>query len=82
MDNSPGIIVEGLDVIAVIKLIGRKNRRFIAMSLKRLEEIIPKDSQEYVQIRKLILDLMNNYTRAALKIIFGDIEHIINNVKS
>lgn len=80
MDNTQGpdrdVIIQGLDLLEVIGFIAKKNRRYQAMSLQDLEEIIPKDSEEFRKIRKLFLDGYNDYTRAILRIIFGDIEFL------
>ncbi len=74
-----GHIVQGLDVFDIVGFIDKKLNRFLAIALNELEEIfeaagISKDSQEFQLVRKLILDLLNEYTRSVLRIIFGDIE--------
>ena len=76
MDRQREVIVQGLDLTEVIGFINRKNKRYQAMSLQELETIISKDSEEFSQIRKLFLDGFNDYTRAILRIIFGDIEYL------
>ena len=82
MDEDKGLdghIVQGLDPIDILKFIAKKQARFLAISLNELEEIfdaagISRDSQEFQYTRKLILDLVNEYTRSILRLIFGDIE--------
>ena len=74
-----GHIVQGLDVLDILGFVNKKQARFLAISLNELEEIfdaakISKNSQEFRLVRKLILDLVNEYTRSILRIIFGDIE--------
>ena len=74
-----GHIVQGLDVYDIVGFVDKKQKRFLAISLNELEEIfdtagISRNSQEFQLIRKLILDLVNEYTRSILRVIFGDIE--------
>jgi len=52
----------------------KKNGRYIATMLARLEEILPHDSKEFQEARKIVLDGMNDFTRAILIEIFGNIE--------
>ena len=68
MDNK---IIEGLDVIDIVRLIDKKSRSFQAIILQEVEGIIQKDSQEFPKVRKVILDNMNEYTRSILRAIFG-----------
>jgi hypothetical protein len=75
-ERDRGVVIQGLDLMEVINFIGKKNKRYQAMSLQELELIIPKDSEEFKKIRKLFLDGYNDYTRAILRIIFGDIEYL------
>ncbi|KKM85465.1 hypothetical protein LCGC14_1288830, partial [marine sediment metagenome] len=76
------VVIQGLDVLDVVKFIGKKNKRFQAILLKELEEYFPIDiktrrrSDDFYLIRKLFLDGFNNYTRSVLRIIFGDIERL------
>ena len=70
------LIIQGLDILDVIGFISRKNRRFQAVTLQEIENILPKNSKEFKVIRKIVLDNYNDYTRSILRIIFGDIEHL------
>ena len=75
-----GHIVQGLDPIEILKFMNKKKKRYLAIGLNELEEIfdalgIPRDSKEFHLIRKLILDLVNEYNRSIMVLIFGDIEH-------
>lgn len=76
------VVIQGLDVIDVIKFIGKKNKKFQAILLGELEDYFPIDpitrkrSDEFFLIRKLFLDGFNNYTRSVLRVIFGDIEDL------
>lgn len=79
--GTEGVVIQGLDVIDVLKFIDKKQKRFLAISLNELEDIfeaagIGRDSDEFQLVRKLILDLVNEYTRSILRVIFGDIEHL------
>jgi len=69
-------IVIGMDVIEVINFISRKNKQDIAKALQELEVILPKDSEEYVLVRKLFLNYFNDYKRSICRAIFGtDLEY-------
>lgn len=70
----PEVIIEGLDVIDVVRYITRKKDKFLAIALAELEETMEKESNEYKFIRKVFLDAFNDYTRSILRTIFGDIE--------
>lgn len=67
-----GRIITGLDLLDIIGFIGRKNKSYQAILLSDIEEILGKDTKEFSQIRKLILDGFNNYTRSVLRVIFGN----------
>lgn len=66
-----GEIIQGLDLLDVVNFINKKSKTFQAIFLQDLEEIIPKDSESFIAIRKLFLDSFNNYTRSVFNIIFG-----------
>ena len=69
-------IFQEVDVIALIKIIGKKNKISQAKILQKLEKSIP-DPEEYKEVRKFVLDELNNLTRAFVKATFGDIEFLI-----
>ena len=71
-------IIQGVDILDTLHFIAKKNKRFQAGFLKDLEEILDPKSSEYKLIRKLYLDAQNTYTRSILRIIFGDVEDLIN----
>jgi hypothetical protein len=73
-----GKVVQELDVLDVIKNIGKKNKRLQAILLQEVEKLVDKDSPEFEALRKAILDETNNYTRSVIRVIFGDIEYLIN----
>jgi hypothetical protein len=79
--GTEGVVIQGLDVLDVLGFVNKKKQRFLAISLNDLEEIfeakgMDRNSEEFQLVRKLILDLVNEYTRSVLRVIFGDIEHL------
>jgi hypothetical protein len=74
---SGNITIEGLDLLDVIELISSKKDKFIAIMLTNLELKFPKGTPNYVAMRKIILDGMNDYTRSFLRVLFGDVEGLI-----
>lgn len=73
-----GTIIQGLDIIDILKFITKKNKKFQAIFLNDLEEVLNSNSDEYRIVRKLYLDSQNNFTRSILRAIFGDVEDIVN----
>ncbi len=73
---SEGTIIQEVDVIKLITKIGRANKRTQAIILQRLEQVIT-DREQYSEVRKFVLDELNNLTRAYVKEVFGDIEFLI-----
>lgn len=70
-------IVQEVDILSVIRSVGKKNKKLQAMILQELEKHIDKDSKEYEELRKFTLDEINSYTRSVMRDIFGDIEFMI-----
>ena len=77
MAVEPEITIEGLDVIDVLKYIGKKRNKFLALILAELEGTLDKNSDDYKVIRKVILDGVNDYTRSLLRILFGNVGGMI-----
>ena len=75
------VVIEGLDVIDVLGETSRKNRKFAAIFLNELDEIV-SDVKTKKAIRKAFLDNQNNYTRSIVRMIFGDIEGLDSGEKS
>ncbi len=73
-----GRVIQELDVLDIIRNVGKKNKRLQAILLQEVEKLVDKDSPEFEPLRKAILDETNNYTRSVIRIIFGDIEYLIN----
>jgi hypothetical protein len=67
-----GKVIQGLDIIDLIVIVGQKNKKFTAITLQEIEEVLGKDSKEYSAVRKIVLDCFNNYTRSIMRSIFGD----------
>lgn len=66
-------VFQEVDVFDLIREIGASNKRLNAKVLQELEKYV-KDNDEFVQLRKFILDEQNSYTRSIVRLIFGDIE--------
>jgi len=75
MAKGEGVFQE-VDVLELIRTIGTKNKVAQAKILQKLETVIT-DPQEYAEVRKFILDELNNLTRAYVKATFGNIEFLI-----
>lgn len=65
-------VIVGLDPIDIYFFINRKSKKYQAVLLHDIEEILGKNSEEFPQIRKLVLDSYGNYTRSIQRIVFGD----------
>lgn len=74
------IAVNNLDIIDVINITERKQRRYLAILMNEVEEIwtslgLTKDHPSFIQLRKSILDNTNELKRSWLRAIFpGDVE--------
>jgi len=69
-----GIVIQGFDILDVTKFIGRMNKKYQAILLARLEDILPRDD-DFLEVRKAVLDSFNDYTRDVVESIFGNIEN-------
>jgi len=70
-------IIQELDTLDLVKGIERKNKKMQAILLQKLELVVKKGSTEYEEYRKVILDESNNYARAIVRLIFGDIDFMV-----
>ena len=68
-----GILIQSFDLFDIIGYLHRTNKKYQATLLSNIEGILDKDSKEYEIIRKMVLDSTNNYVRAIVTSIFGDI---------
>jgi len=71
------LIIEGLDIVDVVRYISRKKDKFIAIVLADLEEVMDKETNEYKFIRKVFLDGFNDYTRSIMRTMFGNVEGLV-----
>ena len=71
------IIRQEVDPLEVTRIIGRKNKRAQAVILQEVEQLVDKNSEEYQQLRKVILDELNTLSRSYIRVIFGDIEYLV-----
>ena len=67
-----GVIIEGLNVLEVVKFLRNKNKKYLAITLNNIEDVLDSDSAEYKLIRKEVLDGFNEFTRAIVEVLFGD----------
>lgn len=70
-------VIQDVDVMKVVSSIGRRSKKLQAILLQAIERYIDKRSPEYEELRKLVLDETNNNARAVVRLIFGDIEFMI-----
>lgn len=73
-----GRTVQEVDIVDVIRSVGKKNKRLQARLLQEVEKYMVVESADYEELRKFILDEVNGYTRSIMRDIFGDIEYMIN----
>lgn len=66
-------VFQEIDVLDLIREIGTKNKTLNAKVLQELEKYV-KDNDDFLELRKFILDEQNSYTRSIVRLIFGDIE--------
>jgi hypothetical protein len=69
-------VYQEVDVFKLIRIIGTKNKVTQAKILQKLETVI-SDPDDYAEVRKLVLDELNNLTRTFVKETFGNIEFLI-----
>ncbi len=67
------VTIDGLDLIDVLQQISRKKSKFIRITLDELEKIID-DKKTFMDVRKVVLDGYNDYTRSFMRLFFGEIE--------
>jgi hypothetical protein len=65
----------GLPEIEIIKLINKRKKRYCAIALNDLEELMGQNEQ-FKAIRKIVLDNMNGFTRSVFTVIGIDVEGI------
>jgi len=75
-DNRGDGFFQEVDVIDVIRDIGTRSKVTQAKILQKLEEVI-EDPEDFQEVRKYLLDEINNLTRSFVKSTFGNIEFLI-----
>jgi len=72
MSKETGVIIEGLNVLEIVKFLGDKNKKYLAITLNNIEDVLDANSEEYKLIRKEVLDGFNEFSRAIVDVLFGD----------
>lgn len=67
-------IIQQVEILDILRNIGKKNKKLQAILLQELETVVVKGSPGYIKMRKVILDETSNFSRAIVSSIFGDIE--------
>ena len=75
MGTEDGKIFQEVDMFAVLREIGQKNKALQAIVLQEVEKYVT-DPDEFALIRSAVLDAQNSYTRSIVRLIFGDIEFL------
>lgn len=70
-------VVQEVDILSIIRLTGKRNKKLQARLLQEIEKHMDKNTGDYDELRKFILDEVNSYTRAIMRDIFGDIEFMM-----
>ena len=79
MTQSQSKVVQEVDILSIIRDVGKKNKKLQAKILQEIEKSVDKNSSEFDELRKFVLDEINGYTRSIMRDIFGDIEFMISN---
>jgi hypothetical protein len=77
MIQSQPKVVQEVNILDVIVQVGKKNKKLQARILQEIEKNMDKNSDEFDELRKFVLDEVNGYTRSIMRDIFGDIEFMI-----
>ncbi len=72
MSKETGVIIEGLNVLEIVKFLGDKNKKYLAITLNNIEDVLDANSEGYKLIRKEVLDGFNEFSRAIVDVLFGD----------
>lgn len=74
MSKGEGLFQE-VDVLTVVRAVGKKSKVTQAKLLQKLEQTVAPE--DFPEVRTLVLDEINNLTRAFVKATFGDIEYLV-----
>jgi hypothetical protein len=69
-----GVIMQGFEIMDVVGFISVLTKRYQANLLSNIEKTLGPNDARYKEVRKLILDSTNNFSRAVVNSLFGDIE--------
>ena len=72
--KTDGVVIQGLDLIDIISIVDKKKRKYLALMLQDIEDVLQVNSSEFKSIRKIVLDNVNSYTRSLIRALLGDIE--------
>lgn len=70
-------VIQEIDLIDTVNSMHHKNKKLQAVLLQKVEEFIPKDSPDYLELRKVILDETSGAFRGILRDLFGDVEMLV-----
>lgn len=74
MDNErDGTIIQGLDILDIIKIADKKKNKFLVLTLQEIEGV-GVDSEDFKMIRKFVLDGFGEFTRSLMRALLGDFE--------
>ena len=65
------VVIHGLDSIGFLGLLDRMTKKFAAIMLQELEEVIGKDNELWPSVRKIVLDYLNDYKRTIGRLVLG-----------
>lgn len=71
------IVVQEVDILGMIRTVGKRNKRLQAIILSEAETLFGKDTPAFSKFRKLVLDQTNEFTREVVRDVFGDIEYLL-----
>lgn len=68
-------IFQEVNVLEILGEIGNKSKTLNATVLTEIEKYV-KNKEDFLALRKFILDEQNSYTRSVVRLIFGDVEYM------
>jgi hypothetical protein len=75
--ENTNVIIQEVNPLTIISKVGKKNKKLQAKLLQEIEKHMDKNTGDFEELRKFVLDEVNSYTRAVMRDIFGDIEFMI-----
>jgi len=64
--------IDGLEMLKALKVLKKRQNRYLALLLSDIEEVMDSDSEEFEAVRKYVLDYFNDYTRMINQLLLGD----------